>query len=111
MTFIKHSAIAILFTCISLRGEGRAPEWFQERMSEIETSDKQPIDQQFRILGRLVAIGKDQKNPDFDEERKEVFLASQSKLLKIPGHSKWFADEIKRMTDLEIHGAFHHERG
>lgn len=103
--------IAFLFSVVLASAPARPPEWFAERMHEIETIDKKPAEERFKLLGQLVCIGRDQNKADFDEDRRQVFLAAQSALLKIPGHSKWFGEEIRKMTDVEVLGAYHHERG
>jgi hypothetical protein len=83
--------------------------WEKRQLSVIEAQKKLLPEQSIPTLGKFVyrlSLPTHQERGD-----RVVFNASRNLLLSIPNHAEWFGNEINRMTDIEVEGQFHHERG
>lgn len=74
----------------------RDPKWFQNRMNDLDkalhiTNEIEKI----AALGDFIGIGRYGPN-SMDNEQRTIFDKAQSALLAIPGHAKFYQDQIEQ---------------
>lgn len=114
------NSITILFLLIVFQVSAAVPNipddpqeakrWYDRRVSEIEEISLKPRDAALPELGAMLRQLSRPKYRD-SGERDDILKKLQSSIYEIPGYAEWFGREIERMTDKEVRGAFHHQRG
>ncbi len=84
-------AVWIVLTLIA---SGRDPTWFERRMHDLE--DALAIDNtqdKIRALGSFMSIA---SHGGMDSEQTAVFSKAQAALLSIPGHARYYEEQIEK---------------
>ncbi len=85
--------ISLLLGNLSL---ARDPQWFQQRMNDLEKAIREPDDhKKFPKLGEFMGLARFGYK-SMDSEQKEIFDKAQSALLAIPGHAKYYQNQIEQ---------------
>lgn len=95
MTFKFMTCIFAASVTLCALAQGRDPQWFQRRMSELDRtlleSDKV---KKIESLGEFIGIGRYGYN-SMDDEQRAIFGKAQSALLSIPGHAQYYQNKIE----------------
>lgn len=86
--------LSAVWISLTLIASGRDPAWFERRMHDLEealaiadTQDK------IRTLGSFMSIA---SHGGMDSEQNAVFSKAQAALLSIPGHARYYEEQIEK---------------
>lgn len=94
----RVSTLFVAACCLVLQPvSGRDPDWFQKRMAQLDqTLTIQDPNQRIAALGGFIRIGE----RGMDEEQRQIFEKTRDNLLSIPGHAKYYQNQIEETREL-----------
>jgi hypothetical protein len=91
--------IFLLFSIVNV-AFARSANWFERRMNDLDSAIKiNSVPERIDELGKFMSIG---SHGGMDAEQKLVFIKAQATLLAIPGHAKFYQDQIETTRKLAI---------
>jgi len=94
--FLPFALILATFLPLSLRA--RDADWLQQRMREIEETEKlQDEGQKIEALSSYLLIG---YNSGRDEEQDRVFQRAKKDIVEITGYAKYYQDDLEKLRRL-----------